>query len=50
VTPVGDTQTPEGVQLAVLVDNDVEVPGAAELAQPGVCCGFGAVGDCDEVD
>jgi hypothetical protein len=50
VAPVGDAEAPEGVQLAVLVDNDVEVPGAAELAQPGVCCGFGAVRDGDEVD
>jgi hypothetical protein len=50
VAPVGDAEAPQGIEVAVLVDDDVEVPGAAELAQPGVGRGLCAVRDCDEVD
>lgn len=48
--PGGDAQAPQRVEVALWVDDDVDVPGAAEFGEPCGGGGGGAVGYCDEAD
>jgi hypothetical protein len=44
-----NTQSPTGIYLPLIINQNVDSPRSADLGNPFICCGFGAVRDCYEV-